>query len=149
MGKFTHLPHPKDKYPLSDCKDPKTKRVLEFLIPILYPEKPSRVTIMVGNTIFGVYTGEWVVDCALVIRDTIRRLLVGIGKSKPTPVCPYLLHLYDVHDAIQLKNKKVYMVEESFMRHNVELDEEEQPAGMEDSDRKSLSSGEVAKLQAQ
>ena len=89
--------------------------MLEFLIPILYPEKLARITITVGNTIFGAYTGERVVDSALVVRDMVRMLLARIGKSKPTPICPYLLHLYYVHNTIQLDDKKVYMVRESFI----------------------------------
>ena len=40
-GKFTHLPHPKDGYPLSDCKDPRAKRLSEFFVPIFYPEKSA------------------------------------------------------------------------------------------------------------
>ena len=89
--------------------------MLEFLIPILYPKKPARVTITIGNTIFEAYTSERVVDWALVVRDTVRRLLTKIGKSKPIPICPYLLYLYYVHNAIQPEDKKVYMVGESFM----------------------------------
>lgn len=34
--------------------------MLEFLIPILYPEKPTRVTVMVANTIFGAMEGRTV-----------------------------------------------------------------------------------------
>ena len=45
-----------------DCKDPRVKRVLEFLVPLLYPEKPTRVMITVGNTIFGALSGERPVD---------------------------------------------------------------------------------------
>ena len=63
------------------------------------------------------------------MRDMVRPLLAGIGKSKPTPICSYLLHLYVAYDAIQPKEKKVYMVAESFMRYNIEPDEEEQPDG--------------------
>ena len=147
-GKFTHPPHPKDGYPLPDCKDSRARRVLEFLIPILYPKKLARITITIGNTIFGAYIGERMVDWALVIRNTVRRLLARIRKSKPTPICPYLLHLYHPHDAIQPEDKKVYMVRKSFMRHNVEPNEEEQPASTEELDYKSLSSGEIVKLQA-
>ena len=93
-GKFTHPPHRKDRYPLPDYKDPRARRVLEFLMLILYPEKLARVTITVGNTIFGAYIHEQVVDWTLVIRYTVRKLLAGIGKSKPTSIFPYLLHLY-------------------------------------------------------
>ena len=54
--------NPKDGYAVVDCKDPRVKRVLEFLVPLLYPEKPTRVTITVGNTIFGALSGERPVD---------------------------------------------------------------------------------------
>ena len=61
-GKFANPPHPKDRYSLLECMDPRARRVLEFLVPILYPEKPTRVTVTVGNTIFGAYTREREVD---------------------------------------------------------------------------------------
>ena len=32
--------------------------ILEFLVPILYLEKPTRITITIGNTIFGILKGE-------------------------------------------------------------------------------------------
>ena len=105
-----------------------------------------RITITIGNTIFGAYIVERVADWALVMRNTVKRLLAGIGRSTPTPICPYLLHLYYFHDAIQLEDKKVYMVGESFMQHNVKLDEEEQPAGTENAGCESLSSREITEL---
>ena len=57
-GKFANPPHPKDGYPLSECKDPRARRMLEFVVPILYPKKPTRVTVTVGNTIFGRIRGR-------------------------------------------------------------------------------------------
>ena len=107
------------------------------------------MTITVGNTIFGAYTGERKVDWALVMRDMVRRLLTEIGKSKPTPICSYLLHLYIAHDTVQPKDKKVYMVEESFMLHDIEPEKDDQPAGSESSKRESLSLGEIRELQGQ
>ena len=41
------------------------------------------------------------------------------------------------------------MVGESFMRHEVRLDEDEESAGLEDLDRESLSSREIWELQEQ
>ena len=81
------------------------------------------------------------------MRDTIIQLLTRIGKSKSKPIYLYLLHLYVAHNAIQPEDKKVYMVEESFMHHNVEPDEEKQLAGTEDLERESLSSKEIRELQ--
>ena len=126
-GKFANPPPPKDRYSLPECIDPRARQILEFLVPILYLEKPARVIVTEGNTIFGAYTGEREVDWALVIRDVVKRLLTGVGKSKPTPIYPYLLHLYIAHD------KKVYMVGESFMRHEVDPEEEEESLGLESS----------------
>ena len=119
----------------------------EFVVPILYPKKPTRVTVTVGNTIFRAYMGEREVDWALVMRDTVKRLLAEIGKSKPTSIYSYLLHFYIAHDVVQVEDKRIYMVGKSFMRHNIKLDEDEEAAGSEDLERESLSSREIQELQ--
>ena len=61
-GMFSGRVNPKDGYVVVDCKDPRAKKVLEFLVPLLYPEKPTRVTITVGNTIFGALSRERPID---------------------------------------------------------------------------------------
>ena len=66
--------------------------MLEFLVPFLYPEKPMRVTITVGNTIFGALSGERPVDWGQVVKDIVQRLFSRMGKSKTTPICPYVFH---------------------------------------------------------
>ena len=60
--KFSTWVNPKDGYAVADCKEARVRRVLEFLVPLLYPEKPTTVTITVGNTIFGALFGERLVD---------------------------------------------------------------------------------------
>ena len=57
-GMFSGRVNPKDGYAVVDCKDPRVKRVLEFLVPLLYPEKPTRVTITVGTRFLGLYLGK-------------------------------------------------------------------------------------------
>ena len=52
-GKFSTSINPKDGHRIANCVDPRQKRILEFVLLILYSEKPSRVTLTVGNTIFG------------------------------------------------------------------------------------------------
>ena len=89
-GMFSGRVNPKDGYAVVNCKDLRAKRVLEFLVPLLYPEKPTRVTITVGNMIFGALSGERPVDWGIVVKDLVQRLLFGMGKSKATPICPYM-----------------------------------------------------------
>ena len=68
--------------------------MLEFLIPILYPEKPTRVTVTVGNTIFGALLDERKVDWGILLQSVVAKLVDGVRKFKATPIGPYLFHLY-------------------------------------------------------
>ena len=52
-GKFSHQVDPKDGYPVRDSRDAKHHRLLEFVVPITHLDNPTRVTIMIANTIFG------------------------------------------------------------------------------------------------
>ena len=61
-GKFKPSINPKDGHAVIDCVDPRERRVLKFAIPILYPEKPNKVTKEVGNTIFGAFFGKYKVS---------------------------------------------------------------------------------------
>ena len=88
-------------------------------------------------------------DWALVIQDVVQRHLTGVGKSKPTPIYPYLLHLCIAHDVVQAEDKRIYMVDELFMQHEVDLDKEEELGGSESSERESLTSKEIHELQQQ
>ena len=81
-GMFSGRVNPKDGYVVVDCKDPRVKRVLEFLVPLLYPEKPTRVTITVRNTIFGALSGERPVDWGIVVKDLVQRLLSRMGSPR-------------------------------------------------------------------
>ena len=145
-GKFFNLVSSKNGYAVSDCKNVKTRQVLEFVVPILYPEKPTRVTVTIGNTIFGALSGKREVDWALVIQNIVKRLLARVGKSKPTPICPYVFHLYYSHDAIRLDNKKVYLVRESMLKHNIESDQEDNSAGADAFEQKNLDAAEIVEL---
>ena len=58
IGQFWNSVNPKDGFAVGDWKDIWGKQVLEFLIPILYPKKPTHITVTVGNTIFGTLMGD-------------------------------------------------------------------------------------------
>ena len=158
-GMFSGRVNPKDRYAVADCKDPRVKRVLEFLVPLLYPEKPTRVTITVGNTIFGALFGERPVDWGIVVKDLVQRLLSGMGKTKATPICPYIFHLYHSHELLLPAEKKEYRIQEALVKHNVESEEEEDldslanPDEEESSDNsdecESLTPSEIREIQKQ
>ena len=43
-GKFLHDVDPKDGFPARECRNDWEHNVLEFLVPIVHPDKPTRVT---------------------------------------------------------------------------------------------------------
>ena len=61
-GRFNNEVDPKDGYPVRDCRNARQRRVLEFLVLIIHPDKPTRVTITIRNTIFGALDGSRLVD---------------------------------------------------------------------------------------
>src|SRR5665811_559327 len=100
-GKFQSPINAKDGHAVEDCIDPREKRVLEFVVPILYPEKPGRVTKEIGNTIFGSLCGEYMVSWGQVIHEVVEKPVSMLSKRKPTPVSPYLFHLYDKFECLR------------------------------------------------
>ena len=81
-----------------DCVDPRKRRVLEFVVPILYPEKPNQVTKEVGNTIFGTLSSEYKVSWGQVFYEIVDKLVSELDKGKPTPIRPNLFHLYSKYE---------------------------------------------------
>ena len=81
-----------------------------------------------------------------------------MGKSKATPICPYIFHLYHSHELLLLAEKKEYRIKGTLLKHNVESEEDEDsdsPANLDeeessdDSECESLTPSEVWEIQKQ
>ena len=115
--KFIYHVDPKDGYPVRDCRDARHCRLLEFEVPIIHPDKPTPVTITIGNTIFGALDGCRPVDWDLVVRDLVKKLVVGAGKTKPTPICPFLFHLYHSMDIFTADEETDYRATQELINY--------------------------------
>ena len=93
-GKFRGAVNLKDGYAVEDCVHDRHRRLLQFLIPILHPKKPMRVTITLGNTIFGSLSGNRKADWVRILFDLVSQLVGRVGKSRATSLSPYHFHLY-------------------------------------------------------
>ena len=80
-----------------------------------------------------------------------------MGRSKATPICPYVFHLYQAHKLL-LPAEKEYRIKEALLKHNVESEGEEDPESPEDPEEvessddlecESLTSGEIREIQKQ
>ena len=105
-GKFRGAANSKDGFAIEDCVNVQHWRLLEFLVPILHPEKPTQGTSTIGNAIFGALSGEKRMDWAAYIHTLMNVLVSNVGKSRATPVCPYLFHLYKNQSLLTLEENK-------------------------------------------
>ena len=93
----------------------------------------------------------------MVVKDLVQRLLTGMGRSKATPICFYVFHLYYSHELL-LPTKKEYRIKEALLKHNVESEGEEElenpedpdeEESLDDSECESLTSDEIQEIQKQ
>ena len=114
-GKFDEEVDPKEGlYPLN-CRNPRERRMLEFMLPILNPKKPKRLTLTMANTLFGALSGVRPVKWGLLIQELVNRSIPSIGK-KPSYLSPFILHLYQHYgcttreedDAITIANEEIH-----------------------------------------
>jgi hypothetical protein len=103
--------------------------VLAFLVPILYPEKPNRITVTLGNTIFGVLNGGRKVNWARIITNLVIQLVARIGKSRATPICPFLYHLYERKELLKPEEEKQWKVQEAMMKYGESGSSDEDGSG--------------------
>ena len=118
-GKFRNEADPKDGFPVRDCRNPREHKLLEFLVPIVHPDKPTRVTRTIGNTTFGALSKERPVDWGRVFSELVQRLVGGVGKSKPTPICPFLYHLYECKGLLMEEEETDYTTAKELNRYRI------------------------------
>ena len=146
-SKFSTSINPKDGHVVSDCVDPRKKRVLEFVIPILYPKKPNRITKIVGNTIFGALSRVWKVSWGQVIQEVVGQLVFNLEKEKPSPISPYLFHLYFGNEFLRKEEMQQLEIAKHCLEYGVGPEAEMQPNVVEtESERQSLTSAEQWKI---
>ena len=116
-GKLSHVGDPKDGYPVSDCRDALKRRVLEFIIPIIHLDKPTWVTITIGNTVFGALNRGRLIDWEVVFRDLAHRLVARVGKPKPTLISPFFFHLYEKQGILTKEEETDYKTAQELRRY--------------------------------
>ena len=91
-----------------------------------------------------------------MVKDLVQRLLSGMEKSKAISICPYVFHLYQSHELLLPAEKKEYRIQEALVKHNVESEEDDDPASpvnsdeeesSDDSECESLTPSEIREIQ--
>jgi hypothetical protein len=107
---FKELPNPKDGYDIEDCTDPRHRRLLAFLASIVYPDKPNRIIVTLGNTIFGALIGGRKVNWARIITNLVIQLTARVDKTRASPICPFLYHLYERKELLKPEEERTWKI---------------------------------------
>lgn len=121
-GKFVHIVDPKNGYLIKECIDAREKRVLEFLVPIFYLEKPTRVIVMIRNTIFGSLSRDRRVDWARMTQDLVSKLVGEVRKQKGTPISPFFYHLYKHEGLLKLEEEMNWNIQKALLKYGEETE---------------------------
>jgi hypothetical protein len=91
----------------------------------VYPEKPNRITVIWGNTIFGALNGGRKVNWARVITTLVVQLAARVGKSRATPICPFVYHLYERKELLRPEDEKAWKIQEDMLKYGESGSEDE------------------------
>ena len=139
-SKFRSPINSKDGHAVDDCIDPRERRVLKFVVPILYPEKQNRVIKEVGNIVFGALSGEDKVNWRQVIQIVVGRLVANLEKRKASLISPYLFHLYSRNEGLKEEEIEELEIARKYLELGITPDAAGQLDVVEiDSERESLS----------
>ena len=108
----------KEGYVINNCKSTRDRRLLEFMIPLLYPEKPTRITVTAGNTIFGALSTRKV-NWGGVFQGVVAKLVETLGWNKSSPISPYLFHLYHSRELLNHEELLVYNLGQARFHYNL------------------------------
>jgi hypothetical protein len=84
--------------------------MLAFLPPIVYPDKPNRITVTLGNTIFRALISGRKVNWARIITNLVIQLASKVGKSRASPIYPFLYHLYERKELLKPEEERTWKI---------------------------------------
>jgi hypothetical protein len=63
-----------------------------------------------GNTIFGALNRGRKVTWARIISNLVVQLVAWVGKSRASPICPFLYHLYEHKELLRPEEEKSWKI---------------------------------------
>ena len=117
--KFTGEVDPKEGFRTGKCKNPREGRMLEFMMPILNPDKPKRVTLTVANTLFGALSGVRPVNWGVIIQDIVEKGILLTGQ-RTSYLTPFILHLYAFYGCTTVDEDNMMILAEEEIRFRLQ-----------------------------
>lgn len=97
---------------VSKCLDSNFRIILEFLVPIFHPKRPSMVPVHLASTLWASWMGERKVNWGLLLRNAIMSQLRSLQPGRITYLPVYLEQLYWYGDCLlpkEARNREIYL----------------------------------------
>ncbi|CAM6129143.1 unnamed protein product [Calypogeia fissa] len=98
--------NPKEGWVLRKCNHIPLRRVLAFLVPLIYPERPNRVTVKIGSTIIASYLRMRKISWPKILEDVISKQVKILESKTPSSLSCYLAHIY-FHQKVMFREEKL------------------------------------------
>jgi hypothetical protein len=92
-------------------------------------KSPTGLLLPRGNRIFGALNGGRKVNWARVITTLVIQLAARVGKSRTTPICPFLYHLYERKELLKPEEEKSWKIQEGMLKYGESGSEDEGGSG--------------------
>ena len=113
---------------------------LAFLVPILHPERPKRVTVRLASTIIAARFEGLEVNWGLILLEVMKRHVANMKGTKGCSLTPFLYHFYGHFQLLNDAEKIELSTKTSYIRFGVEDEVPKDP----DSDYEGVMEKEVS-----
>ena len=95
-----------DGFKVADCMYPREQRLLQYVVPILNPEKPTTLTVTLARGIFSALLRKKKINWAYLVHKNTQKWARNLDNKKGCPLAPFLYHLYEKEGCITEEEKK-------------------------------------------
>jgi hypothetical protein len=106
---FSGKPSGRDGWKLTDCSHQELREVLEFLIPLLNPNKPKRMTVQVASPVADCLINGTKYSWAKIFEERIKNQVVKLQMLCVSYLAAFCLNLYAVDGLVTKKEKKAWV----------------------------------------
>jgi hypothetical protein len=126
MKYFEEEPNPTDGWRFDQCSNHDLREVLKFLIPLIEPNKPTRLNVGPIATIANCLLGDLKVSWADILSEAVEKEVEKIDTHKDSYLLAYLIHLCQDQKALTKEKTKKFTVLKRKMAMEDPEEEEEQ-----------------------
>lgn len=113
---------------INQCINDDLTQVLEFLTPILHPEKPKVIVTLGFTIVFPMF--EWKpVNWASILHEDLMRQVRNIRGRREGTIAAYLFHLYHDNDLVTKHKENILTINTNYVKYGVKAPKEPDDVG--------------------